>query len=719
VLGHRAEYVTFAWIVWEITRDPLALAYLGLAQGVPLVVFQLFGGVLADRVNRLRLLIVTQILTALTLSVALTLTVLGGARLPTLLTLAVLSNVFRAFDEPSRMSLVPSLIDRARLPNAIALGSIPWQAGRMIGPSITGILIAAFGGWVGFAMAAAGSYAALALYSRIRLDVGRPAPDGQRVLRQFTEGLGFVAANTVFLSLIGLALFNSLFAMSYLTLLPIFADTYFGMGPTGYGLLQAAHGVGALSATFTVATYADRIRRRGTALLLGAAALGFVLMAFAYSPGIRAAWPLLVLVGFCNTFYLTQTSTYLQQRVPDHLRGPRDEPLLPLLEPHADGRAARGRARDAGRRALRGLGGRRDGGGERAAAAGLGAACARSARRAADRAGSGGHDFELRAAPGDVGLGGRPHDRIRQVGRGGALAGHRGAVHDAAVAALVPRAAPVQRAAVVPHHEIAHPPAMRVHELGPGRAAEELADEIPRLVRRHAHDLARVRGDVEPLQPVRRIHPHHRLRHRRHLRGVLGRQEIIADQPARVREAVNRHLVLEQPLELGREPLPRHAHARPLRLAALGRDLTPGEQGRERGHPLERAVGVPHLVARVEEVALVAPGDELVLGVHVGEIGDLGQRARLGVDAANRDLERPEALAERDLLVIVERLSAEEQHRIGVEGGLDLGERRGIEALDVHVENLGAEQRVEPAGRDRHGEILAPGRGRAVSRGRH
>jgi MFS family permease len=321
VLGHRAEYVTFAWITWEITRDPLALAYLGLAQGVPLVVFQLFGGVLADRVNRLQLLIVTQILTALTLSVVFALTVLGGARLEYLLVLAALSNTFRAFDEPSRMSLVPSLIDRERLPNAIALGSIPWQAGRMIGPSITGILIAAFGGWVGFAMAAAGSYGALALYSRIRLDTARRAPDGQRVLRQFTEGLGFVAGNAIFLSLIGLALFNSLFAMSYLTLLPIFADAYFGMGPAGYGLLQAAHGVGALCATFTVATFIHRIRRRGISLLTGAAALGLVLMAFAYSPGIRVAWPLLVLVGFCNTFYLTQTSTYLQQRVPDHLRG--------------------------------------------------------------------------------------------------------------------------------------------------------------------------------------------------------------------------------------------------------------------------------------------------------------------------------------------------------------------------------------------------------------
>jgi MFS family permease len=321
VLGHRAEYVTFAWITWEITHDPLALAYLGLAQGVPLVVFQLFGGVLADRTDRLRLLIVTQVFTSLTLTVAFALAVLGQVRLEHLLVLAVLSNMSRAFDEPSRMSLVPQLIDRERLPNAIALGSIPWQAGRMIGPSVTGILIAAFGGWVGFGVAAAASYAALALYSRIRLAGRGPASDGQRVLRQFADGLGYVARNFVFASLIGLALFNSLFAMSYLTLLPIFADAYFGMGPTGYGLLQAAHGVGALTATFTVATFTHLIRRRGALLLASAAGLGFVLMAFAYSPGIALAFPLLVLVGFTNTFYLTQTSTYLQQRVPDQLRG--------------------------------------------------------------------------------------------------------------------------------------------------------------------------------------------------------------------------------------------------------------------------------------------------------------------------------------------------------------------------------------------------------------
>src|SRR5919198_6208356 len=88
VLGHRAEYVTFAWMVWEISRDPLYLGYLGLAQGVPLVVFQLFGGVLADRVDRLRLLIGTQALTAVTLTVAFGLAIHGALRVEHLLGLA-------------------------------------------------------------------------------------------------------------------------------------------------------------------------------------------------------------------------------------------------------------------------------------------------------------------------------------------------------------------------------------------------------------------------------------------------------------------------------------------------------------------------------------------------------------------------------------------------------------------------------------------------------
>ena len=321
VLGHRAEYVTFAWIIWEVTRDPLALGYLGLAQGAPYVIFQLFGGVLADRTDRLRLLLVTQVGTALILTSAFVLTMLGLARLSHLLALAALSSSFRAFDEPTRMALIPQIVERERLPNAVALGSIPWQAGRMIGPSITGLVIAALGGPAGFGLAAASSYAALALYSRLNVRPdGRPRDD-RHVMLQVVEGLHFGAGNFVFASLIALALFNSLFAMSYLTLLPIYADTYFGAGSTGYGLLNAAHGVGSLVATLGLATFAHRTLRSGTPLFVGAACLGIVLMVFSRSSRMSVALGLLVFVGLSNTFYLTQISTFIQQKVPDRLRG--------------------------------------------------------------------------------------------------------------------------------------------------------------------------------------------------------------------------------------------------------------------------------------------------------------------------------------------------------------------------------------------------------------
>ena len=321
VLGHRAEYVTFAWMVWEVTHDALHLGYLGLAQGVPLVVFQLWGGVLADRVNRLRLLLATQVLTTATLVAAFALSALGLIRVEHLLALAALSNTFRAFDEPTRMSMVPQMVGRERLPNAVALGSIPWQAGRMIGPSLTGILIAAFGGTVGLAVAAVASGMALVMYARLRVDARSSPVAGGHMGTQLIEGLSFVRHNFVFAALICLALFNAVFGLSYVTLLPIFADVYFDAGSTGFGLLNAAHGTGALVGTLIVASIAARFRHRGLIILTGAAGMGLGLAIFSQSPGLGLALPMLACVGFSNTFYLTQVSTHLQQAVPDHLRG--------------------------------------------------------------------------------------------------------------------------------------------------------------------------------------------------------------------------------------------------------------------------------------------------------------------------------------------------------------------------------------------------------------
>jgi len=265
--------------------------------------------------------VTTQTLISLNLATAFVLTALGIARLEHLLVLAALSNTFRAFDEPTRMSMVPQMVGRERLANAVALGSIPWQAGRMIGPSITGILIAAFGGTVGLAIAAVASGMALAMYSRLHVDARSAAAPGGHMGTQLLEGLSFVRHNFVFAALICLALFNAVFGLSYVTLLPIYADVYFQAGSAGFGLLNAAHGTGALVGTLIVATMATRIRHRGLVILTGAAGMGLGLAIFSRSPGLGLAMPMLTLVGFSNTFYLTQVSTHLQQAVPDHLRG--------------------------------------------------------------------------------------------------------------------------------------------------------------------------------------------------------------------------------------------------------------------------------------------------------------------------------------------------------------------------------------------------------------
>src|SRR5262249_55352223 len=135
------------------------------------------------------------------------------------------------------------------------------------------------------------------------------------------EGGRFGVEELGFAALITLALFNAVFGLSYVTLLPIFADWYFNAGSIGFGLLNAAHGIGAFVGTVTVASAAHLIARPGPALLLGAIGMGLALMIFSTSPGMAMALGMLVLVGFANTFYLTQVSTFIQFNVPDRLRG--------------------------------------------------------------------------------------------------------------------------------------------------------------------------------------------------------------------------------------------------------------------------------------------------------------------------------------------------------------------------------------------------------------
>jgi len=320
VVGWRIEWVSYGWLIWELTRDPLYLGLYGLVEGVPLVLFQLFGGVLADRAAPVRLLVGTQLGTAATLVAACALTAVGGMRVELALPLVALSATCRAFEQPTRMAMVPWLVRRELLPNAIAIGSLPWQSGRVLGPSLGGILIAACGTAVAFGTAALAYLVAIGLYSRIRL-VAAPPRVGGGVLRPLVQGLLFAARHALIANLILLTFFNSVFGMSYMALLPVFSDQHLHGGSTGFGLLQAANGLGAVTGTILLAATASRLGQRGRLLLLGGLGFGVLLMAFSQVPTLALGLAVLLLAGLSNTVYLTLVSTALQEQVPSELRG--------------------------------------------------------------------------------------------------------------------------------------------------------------------------------------------------------------------------------------------------------------------------------------------------------------------------------------------------------------------------------------------------------------
>lgn len=320
VVGWRIEWVSYGWLIWELTHDPLYLGLYGLVEGVPLVLFQLFGGVLADRAAPVRLLVGTQLGTAATLLAACVFTASGAMRVELALLLVALSATCRAFEQPTRMAMVPWLVRRELLPNAIAIGSLPWQSGRVLGPSLGGVLIAAFGTAVSFGAAALAYLVAIVLYSRIRLATTPPRVSGG-LFRPLVQGLVYTARHALICNLILLTFFNSVFGMSYMTLLPLFADRYLESGSTGFGILQAANGLGAILGTFILAAGAARVGHRGRLLLLGGAGFGLLLAGFAVAPALVPALACLLLAGLSNTVYLTLVSTALQEQVPNELRG--------------------------------------------------------------------------------------------------------------------------------------------------------------------------------------------------------------------------------------------------------------------------------------------------------------------------------------------------------------------------------------------------------------
>lgn len=322
LIGTWMQSVTQAWLLTRLSARPLALGLLGAASSAPVLLLVLLGGVVSDRSNRRRVIMLTQTLSLVQALVLALLTLSGVIQPWHIITLAAALGAINAFDIPARQAFIVELVGPEQLPNAIALNSTGFNVARVVGPAIGGLLVAAVGEGVCFLINAV-SYLAV-LWGLWLLDLparALPRPTTAGDPSELYAGVRYVAAHRELKWILGLVGVVSAVAISYRTFLPAMARTVLEVGAWRYGLLMAAAGVGAGLGGLVLA--GQRLGPESYRRLLPLSLVGFGLMlaAFALSRHYTASLVLLGLVGCGGILYFNASNTLVQLSVEDAYRG--------------------------------------------------------------------------------------------------------------------------------------------------------------------------------------------------------------------------------------------------------------------------------------------------------------------------------------------------------------------------------------------------------------
>jgi MFS family permease len=308
------------WLVLELTNSALRLGIVTAVTSLPTLLFSLWAGDLADRHDKRRIILMAQFVA---LSAALALAVLTDTERITygaLLALVFVLGTASAFEIPTRQSFFVDLVGPADLPNAIALNSAAFNATRIVGPALAGLVIGAAGVAACYYANAVSYVAVIAGLMMMRLPPWVAKPRTASTLESIREGLAYIRSDRLVRTLVWLIAGMSVTALPYVMLLPVFARDVLKVGAPGLGTMLSATGAGALVAGMALA--AGRVRIPRGRLIIGATvAYALVLMAFALSPWYPLSLVLLALAGFTMILNNASVNALLQTRVPDHLRG--------------------------------------------------------------------------------------------------------------------------------------------------------------------------------------------------------------------------------------------------------------------------------------------------------------------------------------------------------------------------------------------------------------
>jgi MFS family permease len=321
IAGTQMQTWALFWHIRDITDQPIALGGIGLARILPIVIFSLIGGAVADVVNRRRLLLVTQTAMALTALALAWLTIYGIIELWHIYLLTALQAVAVAFDSPSRQSLVPNLVPARDLPNAFSLTSIAFQTGAIVGPALSGLVIAYWGQSYVYIINAV-SYMAVIIALILMGPVAQRAEPERRAsvsLASIREGIRFIINQPIILGTMLLDFFATFFSSAN-TLMPIVARDVLNVGAVQYGWLSAAQSVGAVLAALVVSQI-ERIRRQGVVFLSSVVVFGLATIAFGLARSFLVAMLALMVVGAADSVSMIIRNTIRQLQTPDYIRG--------------------------------------------------------------------------------------------------------------------------------------------------------------------------------------------------------------------------------------------------------------------------------------------------------------------------------------------------------------------------------------------------------------
>jgi len=319
LMGTWMQSTAQGYLIYQITKSATYLGLVGFMGGVPILLFSLYGGWVADRIPRRTLLVITQ--TSMMI-LAFILAALDFAKVVQpwhILVLALLLGAANTFDAPARISFVLELVDREDMSNAIALNSSMYNIATVVGPSVSGITYAAFGaGWC-FTINGISFVAVIAALLLMHIKM-QPQPLQTSAIAEISEGVRYVVSNRLILGLTVSVGMVNFFGFGFLNLLPDWATSVLHGNVTTNGLLVSARGLGALVSALMLA-WLGRKKVRGKLWMLGSWIMPVTLFVFAWIDWIPLSLSILVIIGWSMMLVTNNNNSLIQTEVPDDLRG--------------------------------------------------------------------------------------------------------------------------------------------------------------------------------------------------------------------------------------------------------------------------------------------------------------------------------------------------------------------------------------------------------------